>query len=79
MIAGCSIRLSTPPRLSAKGKELAALEKAPGLGSRTPWAHRDHPAKPPHLTLCERVLRMRFESPIDDGFDLAVVCQPLAQ
>ena len=59
MIAGCSIRLSTPPRLSASVKSSAVLEEAARAGQAALRASTE--TMPPKPRICrrgERVLRM---------------------
>ena len=53
---GCSIRHSTPPRLSAQREDLAcaATARAP-LARRPSASERDHPAEAAHLPRRERV------------------------
>ena len=51
MIAGCSIRLSTPPRLSASVNSCAALEEALRAGEAAVEHDRDHAAEAVHLAL----------------------------
>ena len=51
MIAGCSIRLSTPPRLSASAKISHRFEEAPRAGEVGLQVDRDHAAEAVHLAL----------------------------
>ena len=76
MMAGCSIRLSTPPRLSASVNSVHAFEEALGAGEIALEDHGDDAAERCHLPLGQRVLRMAFKPGIDHALDIVPRFQP---
>ena len=70
MIAGCSIRHSTPPRISARKKIFVVLQE-PARAARALREHEaDHPAEAARLLLLQLVLRVLRKPRIDDLLDL---------
>ena len=66
MIAGCSIRLSTPPRLSAQRERSGSARGSRRARRAPPLTHDgDHAAEAVHLPLRQRVLRMARQAGID--------------
>ena len=79
MIAGCSIRLSTPPRLSASAKIRHRSRKRRD-SSRPPFSNRrDHAAEAVHLPLRKLMLRMRRKPGIDHALDRRMALEPLRE
>ena len=68
--AGCSIRLSTPPRLSASAKSWQRSKKSPAARFAPVQHGRDHAAEAVHLSLCDVVLRMAGQARIVDPRDV---------
>ena len=74
---GCSIRLSTPPRLSAKREHLAAFQESPSPGHAAVEHGRHHAAEGLHLPLGQGMLRMRRQARIVDLAHVAAALEPL--
>ncbi len=71
MMAGCSIRLSTPPRLSAS-KQLRPFEDIIGRRETAFHEERHDAAEAGHLFLRQRVLGVAFEAGVDHARDLGM-------
>ena len=58
MVAGCSIKDSTPPEAFCAREDRRGPQKGVG-GGKPPANHEtDHPSRRPHLSTAELVLRM---------------------
>ncbi len=79
IIAGCSIRLSTPPRLSANAKHAATLQHSPRVGEVAFQNHGHHTAECAHLPRCNLVPRMVRQSRIKHALHLRMIVKPLRQ
>ena len=75
MRAGCSMRLSTPPRLSASFQTFVSATSRDRvlLGGRE---ERDHPAEVLHLARGDLVAGMGGEPGVEDPLDRVVAVQP---
>ena len=69
--AGCSMRLSTPPRLSASFQIFVRATSVDGL-LLVLEEERDHPAEVPHLPRGDRVAGVRRQAGVEDARDARV-------
>ena len=75
IIAGCSIRLSTPPKDSASVKT-CVRSKNRVAGSNPPFAGRHHAAKALHLAFGQIMLWMAVQAWIINPLDFLMLFQP---
>ena len=77
MIAGCSIRLSTPPQTFGQGEQPGAFQHSPRARQIAIKHRGDHPAETPgHLLARQVVLGMAGQARINHLDDVGPVLQP---